>query len=343
MSHRANSIKRPVGMDPWQVSGWGRELRKSAVIALVLILLIVAGIAATLIFVTSVRVYAGEALNGLVMPWRRPYWDLLDESDKAQAEGQIRLAVVQAVVALGALCALIYTARTFRLARRGHVTDRLNTALERLDSEEMYVRIGGILALREVMEDYPDRSMHAIEVLSAFLRQRTSTLQAGAAAGLPETPDDDTRLALKTLGMQVNGRERSRSVNLKDLYLVGADLRGADLRCARLHDSNLQGADLNRSNLSEATLHKTDFRRAEMVRANLKNADLFEADFRDSTLTSADFRGASLVGAKFGGAVLDCADFRGAQSLSTGQLKDAKSCHGVKLDKELRKAMENLS
>ncbi len=291
------------------------------------------------IFLAHDNSSAREAFRALVMPWRRSYWDRLDVAAKAQAEGQIRLAVVQTVTAIGALCALIYTARTYRLSRRGQVTDRFNKALERLDSDEIYVRIGGILALGEVMDDHPERSLNAFEVLSTFLYSRTSTSQPAALATFPKRPESDTQLALKTLTAPLRRRPADQSVNLKDLYLVGADLRGADLRNVRMQRSNLQDADLESADLRDATLHRTDFRRSTMSSAKLKGAELYGADFRDSWLSKADFRGASLQGVQFDGATLDWADFRGSYHLSSEKLMQARSLQGVKLDRHLADAL----
>jgi len=54
------------------------------------------------------------------------------------------------------IAGLLYTARNYRLSRRGQVTDRFTTALERLGSSELYVRIGGVHALEHVMRDSAD-------------------------------------------------------------------------------------------------------------------------------------------------------------------------------------------
>lgn len=51
----------------------------------------------------------------------------------------LRTAVVAFAAALGAGIALLYTARTYRLTRRGQITDRFTKALERLGSAQTYV------------------------------------------------------------------------------------------------------------------------------------------------------------------------------------------------------------
>ncbi len=72
------------------------------------------------------------------------------------------------VVGLG----LLYTARTYSLSHRGQITDRFTKALEQLDADQLYVRVGGIQALGRLMHDSPIHHDDIIEVLTAFVRDR---------------------------------------------------------------------------------------------------------------------------------------------------------------------------
>ncbi len=67
--------------------------------------------------------------------------------------------------------------------------------------------------------------------------------------------------------------------------LRGADLRGADLGHANLHDIDLRHADLRHARLTGA-----DLRHADLRHANLTGADLRDADLRHANLTGADLR-----------------------------------------------------
>ncbi|MDQ1040124.1 hypothetical protein QFZ75_006540 [Streptomyces sp. V3I8] len=57
--------------------------------------------------------------------------------------------------------ALLCTARTYRLTRRRQITDRftkvLEKALERLGPDQIYIRVGGILALEQIVQDVPNK------------------------------------------------------------------------------------------------------------------------------------------------------------------------------------------
>lgn len=196
-------------------------------------------------------------------------WSSMDAAARSAALGQFRLAVVQAVAGVGAGIALVYTARSYRLSRRGQVTDRFTKALERLSSAEPYVCIGGVLALEQIVQDAPDQGRHAARVLNAFVRRHTQP--AGAPSGLasvqlPEEPDEMVQEALRALTAS-GSRRRGGSwppVDLAGRHLAKARLPGADLRGAFLHGATLRGAVLCRARLDGADLADADLVRADM-------------------------------------------------------------------------------
>ncbi|MCS7226894.1 MAG: pentapeptide repeat-containing protein [Gloeomargarita sp. SKYB31] len=86
---------------------------------------------------------------------------------------------------------------------------------------------------------------------------------------------------------------------------TNCDLRGADLRGARLSNANLQGSDLTRANLRGADLvgadlSNTDLRGADLRGANLSYAKLDGADLRGANLDGANLRGTELEGRRRG-------------------------------------------
>jgi hypothetical protein len=174
--------------------------------------------------------------------WRGPF--VLDGKyidRKALGEGSaalvtgLRTAMVAVVAALGASVALLYTARTYRLTRRGQITDRFTKALERLGSPEIYVRIGGILALEQIVQDAPGQAAtDAAHVLGHFIRDRAPRTQGSddpATDPLPTEPAADVQAALTALTRpesrtRVDEREE---IDLRNLHLARARLNHADL------------------------------------------------------------------------------------------------------------------
>jgi len=108
-----------------------------------------------------------------------------------------------------------------------------------------------------------------------------------------------------------------RGADLSDAYLRGADLRGADISGAYLRCANLRGANLRGADLSEADLRGADLKSADLKSANLKSADLSGAHLGGADLCSANLRGAylrfaNLRGADLGVAILIDANLRSA-------------------------------
>ncbi|MGC0422760.1 pentapeptide repeat-containing protein [Embleya sp. AB8] len=255
--------------------------------------------------VVVVAVVWGAAVVHALVPMSRPGWDRLDPATRAQAEGQFRLATIQGLAALGAGFALLYTARNFRLNRRGQVTERFTKALERLGSDLPYVRSGGIFALEQIVQDAPEQKDHITRILVAFLRDRAP---AAGTKGLPDHPDPDVQTALTTLGLL---KPTGALVDLSCLHLSGANLRGASLRGANLRDAHLNGANLRDAHLNGASLRGANLRDAHLNGATLTSANLRDAHLHNAHLNGAYLNGASLMGAFLTGAHLNDAYLNG--------------------------------
>ncbi|NER48655.1 MAG: protein kinase [Symploca sp. SIO1A3] len=80
-----------------------------------------------------------------------------------------------------------------------------------------------------------------------------------------------------------------RGVDLRDAKLQGVDLTNADLS-----DADLRGADLRSADLENVNLTATDLRGADLRGATLRNAILKNADYRGTNFRSADLRGTML-------------------------------------------------
>ncbi|MES5824840.1 pentapeptide repeat-containing protein [Streptomyces sp. RG80] len=279
----------------------------------------------------GVLIMAGALVLFVVLPWliwKGPFEIDKDHLDEAKLKDQsgalvtgLRTAVVAFTAALGAGIALLYTARTYRLTRRGQITDRFTKALERLGSDEIYVRIGGILALEQIVQDAPEQAAtDAARVLGHFIRHHApsstpppppSNPYALPPDPLPTEPAADVQAALTALTRtesrtHVDPREQ---LDLHGLHLAGAQLAQADLthailRGATLTQADLRGATLTEANLYGATLTKADLYGATLTKADLREATLTQADLDEATLTKANLFGAALTGAILRGAAL---------------------------------------
>ncbi|MFJ6087969.1 pentapeptide repeat-containing protein [Streptomyces sp. NPDC092369] len=294
-------------------------------------------------------IVAGVGVLLVGLPWllvRGPYvidGKYIDKGELAKGSAALvtglRTAVVAFAAALGASIALLYTARTYRLTRRGQITDRFTKALERLGSTEIYVRIGGILALEQIVQDAPEQAAtDAARVLGHFIRDRTpKALPTHPPTGSPDpptsssdvsTPDSDDRAdelpadvqaALTALTRtesrpHVDPREQ---LDLRELHLARAKLNKADLT-----EVNLSETTLTEANLSEAMLMSADLRGARLTRTDLFQTKLTRADLSGATLTDADLLGATLTRADLSEATLTRARLCGA-ALTEANLSEA--------------------
>ncbi|WP_371571337.1 pentapeptide repeat-containing protein [Streptomyces canus] len=295
--------------------------------------------------------------------WRGPYVidaGHLDEGELRKGSAAlvtgIRTAVVAFTAALGAGVALLYTARTYRLTRRGQITDRFTKALERLGSPEIYVRIGGVLALEQIVQDTPEQAAtDAARVLGHFVRHRAPKAETQPAAAeassnpLPTEPEADVQAALTALTRtesrtHIDPRER---LDLRGLHLAGARLHGADLTDADLMGATLTDADLSKATLTRANLHSASLTGAQLVeaqfsRAYLVGAKLTGATMFRATLTNADLTAATLTGANLFSATLTEADLTGATltsaNLGSASLTEARLSGAKLTEVSLREA-----
>ena len=216
------------------------------------------------------------------------------------ARGRV-LAVGAGLLATGAL---VVTARSLALSRAGQVTGRYARALEQLGCAEHDVRIGGIRALEHVARDSPGHHPAVMEMLAAFIRERSRQHWPPPHPGgqaRERSPRPDVQAAITVVGRRLTERD------LGPVDLAGSDLTGADLT----------GADLTGAVLAHAVLARADLLAAKLVRADLCGADLggarlTGADLDAADLTGADLTDADLAGANLGSAKLTRAELTGA-------------------------------
>lgn len=101
--------------------------------------------------------------------------------------------------------------------------------------------------------------------------------------------------------------------DLQKVYFRKADLRGINLRDARLDDSNLSVADLSDANLSGSQIYRSALLGTNLTRANLSRASLSGVNFRDANLSRANLSEADLFAADFSWANFSETDLTGAE------------------------------
>ena len=110
----------------------------------------------------------------------------------------MRLAAVQAVGVLLVVVGASFTARTVRLTREGHLTDRFKAGADLLGGAVPVPRAGGVLALERIGHDSRRDHPAVVELLSLFARKYAD--------------DEERALTVTVLGRRSrSGRRRSTS------------------------------------------------------------------------------------------------------------------------------------
>ena len=135
----------------------------------------------------------------------------------------------------------------------------------------------------------------------------------------------------------LDAKDRSfRFVNLKNSYvsgvrLDGADLRGADLEGASLFVVGLQGSDLRDANLKRSDLSSADLTDTFLHEADLESATFSNVRLRRANFEKADLKGTNLSGTNLEGAILWARTFEGA-NFSSAHLRGASFPHNAGLE-----------
>ncbi|MFF1405031.1 pentapeptide repeat-containing protein [Streptomyces sp. NPDC058294] len=259
---------------------------------------------------------------------------------------------------LAALAALLFTwmqvrqaSKELRISEQGQITTRFNAAIGNLGSQSLDIRLGGIYALRRIMEDSARDHPAVVSVLSAFAQEHAGLSQESFKEPLDDpfkppvhTPKPDVRAAIDTLARRNPDRDAGAWINLgrtdlrslvfpgkAAIRLPGVGLSEADLRDAILTGADLRGAILDRAHLDRALLDKANLQGAFLGGASLVGVALWGANLRgvdtcgvtgvtrkkcvdlhDSQLDGADLRNTNLSYVNLQGAHLKSADLRGA-------------------------------
>lgn len=130
-----------------------------------------------------------------------------------------------------------------------------------------------------------------------------------------------------------------RHINdIGDGYLLGIELRQADLQQADLNNAKLQMADLEYAQLQQADLIGADLQSASLYGANLTHAQMIGANLQGATLWYATLQGADLEAAKMQDAKLIFADLKGAdlrEARLQGATLEGANLEGVKLTRRM--------
>ncbi|WP_211880013.1 pentapeptide repeat-containing protein [Pseudarthrobacter albicanus] len=212
-----------------------------------------------------------------------------DTSDHAKSVNDARTSIIQLLGGAGLVGGLIYTVRSFGLARSTQRAERFTKAVGQMgDQESESVRAGGVHSLRLLALEDAGYWPIVEQTLCSLIRERAA---------------DDGRIgaevqaALTTIGERPDKlRVSRRPLDLRGVYLPKANLVGANLQNAWFDHATLIGADF-----TDARLTYSVFAHGNLENAIFSNADCTSVDFSDSVLRKAVFYKATKDSADFSG------------------------------------------
>ena len=228
------------------------------------------------------------------------------------------------------------------LTEKGHIDERFKSATENLSNERPDVRISAFYQFYYLAKDSQNDNLrrNIFDILCAHLRNMTNNKFYMESNGT-EKPTTECQILLSILFKSKDAVFDNLSANLQEVYLIGADLVGANLSDANLDHANLAGADvynanlkhtsLVHANLMNARMYETNFTGANLEGANLTKTKLADTNFTSANLMYAEMEGASFVAADLSHANLSSTKCLGANlsntNLSNANLRSANLQH----------------
>ena len=261
--------------------------------------------------------------------WAFSTWQILSMSppdNRIPRQIELLKTVAQFVLGAAVVVTLVFTQRRVRAAERtvevaqeGQITERFTRAIEQLGNRgSLAIRLGGIFALERIAQDSKKDHWQVMEVLTAYVREKSAYDEHMPSIQPVTTDIQDT--------LTVLGRRKAEY----DKPGGRLDLSRTHLQGVRLADANLQHATFTGANLGQAVFYRVNFDGAVFQSAVLQGAN-----FEKSTLTRTYFQRATLLATKIQGADIRNADLSEASYLEHEQVDSAIFDETTKLPPDL--------
>lgn len=243
------------------------------------------------------------------------------------------------------------------VAEQGHITDRINKAVEGLGAEKtvkregkdhtepnLEVRIGALYALERISQDSARDHIQIMEILCAYIRQNADR----NSPPLPEedlTPEEwrawgeanrthpplDVDIALRIIERRSDERKQREQetgyrLGFERAPFYSLDLNGRDLTGAILSNALLQGVDFGWAKLMDTHLSWAKLHGANLCWARLEGANASWTQFHGSSLSSANLKKTVLWETEFNNANCVWARFNEADMFNAQLLGTDFTC-----------------
>ena len=246
---------------------------------------------------------AGEPLTFLIVSVIATvrYWGCLSAGETFGGTLRNVAVIIAGLVALPlAIARILVVGEQADTADRSLANDRYQRGAEMLGHEKEIVRIGGIDALKEVAQQYPDQYVRpAMRLLCAFLYKHC--MNAHRVPNFKNRPD--LQAAMEAVAS------------------CEPDKRGTHHDSDNQHSVNLGGLSFSYAALSEMNLAGLNFQNSGFDQSSLKGVDFSGADLRKSSFNTVNMQGTILDGAQIDGAQFS----HRVTGLTQGQLDKART------------------
>ena len=209
----------------------------------------------------------------------------------AELANKYRATYAQIIGGMLFLLGLYVAWQRLGVAREGQITERFTRAVDQLGNKSLAIRLGGIYALERIARDSEKDHWTVMEVLTAYVRER-SPWSEEKAKDEPKLLPTDIQAVLTVLGRRKWIEKETQRPDLRGTNLRNAYFSQFHLGRVHLNRAHLEGADLSGAHLEGASLRDANLRGANLIGTHLENAVLQGAYLRDAHLEGVNLRGA---------------------------------------------------
>lgn len=206
------------------------------------------------------------------------------------------------------------------VAEQTQITDRFARAIEQLNNDNVYIRIGAIQVLERIGYDSKDEAKGILRLLAGFVRNKSPAKSNGADIKLPP----DAKECLGVIGRLAR--------NYKE-YLKWDDTFRLDLSASILipfpvitrghfHCFDFDNSIITYQVFSRSDFEGTSFFCTDLTNTRFLNCNFVRAIFMNALLKEAKFHNADMTKASMSSAICNDTDFSTAKNLTTEMLKD---------------------
>jgi len=204
------------------------------------------------------------------------------------------------------------------IAEKAQITDRFSRAIEQLNNENIYMRIGAIQALERIGYDSEDDVLGVLRLLAGFVRDKSPWDNKGADI-IPSDAKEGFGVIVRLAG---NYKELLKKDKKSRLDLSATNLAPFPL----ITEGYFYRFDFGRSNITGGFLQSNfewaSFFGTDLTHTIFSNCNFRHASFMQALLDSARFYGSDMSNAILHLATCNNTDFSTAKNLTTEMLKN---------------------